>query len=505
MRSSASCIALLDGLGGIVSPAPTIRCVKKPLRLVLLCGIFIGAAPAQQRASVSPPSADGSQASSAPNFLRRLVNYYRDDWFPPPQSPVAPAPATPQKRGLPSPLESPPLPSGDWSYGGAPDIGAPDGNSYPLMTAINHARSRSKIYGWIEPGVNGSTSRDTNLPEAFDQYPNSIHLDQFMLHAERLPDTVQTKHFDWGYHVTAIYGTDYRYFTAKGYFSQQLLKFNRQYGADLPIEYVDLYFPRVSRGMNIRIGRFITLPGIETQLAPSNYTFSHSVLYFSGPLTDTGALATIKLSDQWLVQAGITASHDVAPWSNDAQPSGTLCVNYTTSSVNDNVYACANGINDGRYGFDNLQQFDITWYHRFSKAIHIATEGWYMYQHGVPNIAGRVINPIPPELGTNGASCRIGVPRCTAGEYAIVNYIEKELSPKLVLSFRSEVVNDRRGQRTGYTTKYSENMLSITKWIGTTVEVRPELRFEHSYDQPAYDSGRSHSQFTAASDLIFHF
>ena len=86
-----------------------------------------------------------------------------------------------------------------------------------------------------------------------------------------------------------------------------------------------------------------------------------------------------------------------------------------------------------------------------------------------------------------------------------MNYIEKELSPKLVLSFRSEVVNDRRGQRTGYTTKYSENMLSITKWIGTTVEVRPELRFEHSYDQPAYDSGRSHSQFTAASDLIFHF
>ena len=41
---------------------------------------------------------------------------------------------------MPSPLDSPPLPSSDWSYGGSPDIGAPDTNSYPLMTAINEAK-----------------------------------------------------------------------------------------------------------------------------------------------------------------------------------------------------------------------------------------------------------------------------------------------------------------------------------------------------------------------------
>lgn len=203
-------------------------------------------------------------------------------------------------------------------------------------------------------------------------------------------------------------------------------------------------------------------------------------------------MATIKLSDQWLVQA-------------DAQPSGTLCANYTTRNGNDNVYLCANGINDGGYAFDNLQQFDATWYHRFSKTVHIATESWYMYQHGVPNIAGRVANPITPELGTNGATCHPGLLRCTAGEYAVVNYVEKEFSSKLFLSFRSEVVNDRRGQRTGYATKYSENTLSATKWIGSTIQIRPELRFEHAYDQPAYDGGRAHNQFTAASDLIFHF
>ena len=476
--------------------------------LIVLC-VLMGTAVRGQEIRNTPQftaAPDGASAkSSASGFFRRLTSYYRDDWFPPPQSAAAQPSLVPQKRGLPSPLDSPPLPSGDWGYGGSPDIGAPDGNSYPLMTAINGAKSRWKIYGWIEPGVDGSTSSHTNLPEVYDQYPNAIHLQQLLLYAERLPETIQTAHFDWGYHFTAVYGTDYRYFTAKGYFSQQLLKFNRQYGAELPIEYIDLYFPHVAQGMNVRIGRFISVPGIEAQLAPNNYTFSHSILYFVDPFTDTGAIATIKLSDQWLVQGGITDGHDIAPWANDAQPSGTLCLDYTTRSVNDNIYACANGINDGDYGFDNLQQFDVTWYHRFSKTVHIATETWYMYQHRVPNIAGRVSNPITPEIGTNGASCHLGLLRCTAPEYAIVNYVEKEFSPRLFLSFRSEVVNDRRGQRTGYTTKYSENMLSLTRWIGSTIQIRPELRFEHAYDQPAYDGGRTHSQFTAASDLIFHF
>ena len=483
-------------------------CPKSIALLFVFCTSITSIARAQEIKNIPQFTVtldDALPASSPPGFFRRLANYYHNDWFPTPAPSGAQAAPVPQKRGLPSPLDSPPLPSSDWGYGGSPDIGAPDGNSYPLMTAINGAKSRSKIFGWIEPGVNVSTSSHTNLPEVYDQYPNSIHLDQLLLYVERLPETVQSAHFDWGYHFTAIYGTDYRFFTGLGYFSQQLLKFDRQYGADLPIEYVDLYFPRVAQGMNVRIGRFISVPGIEAQLAPNNYIFSHSILYFVDPFTDTGAIASIKLSDRWLIQAGLTDGHDVAPWTNDAQPSGTLCMNYTSRSVNDNIYACANGINDGDYGFDNLQQFDITWYHRFTKTVHIATESWYMYQHRVPNIAGRVANPITPELGTYGASCPIGVLRCTASEYAIVNYVEKEFSSKLFLSFRSEVVNDRRGQRTGYTTKYSENTLSLTKWIGSTVQIRPELRFEHAYDYPAYDGGRTHSQFTAASDLIFHF
>ena len=48
--------------------------------------------------------------------------------------------------------------------------------------------------------------------------PNPPVLDQFILRVERTPDTVQTDHNDWGFRVTNLYGTDYR-FTAEDDFS----------------------------------------------------------------------------------------------------------------------------------------------------------------------------------------------------------------------------------------------------------------------------------------------
>ncbi len=180
----------------------------------------------------------GQQAATvdSPGFFARWAAFYRSDWKP--AAPVvtdanaAPAADVEVKRGLASPLSSPPFPSADWSYGGSPVIGEPDGNVYPLMTAINGAKSRTKVYGWIEPAVNGSTSRDRNYPETNDIYSNRFELQQVVVYVERLPDSVQRRHIDFGFHLTAFYGTDYRSTTNKGYFSSQLIDHNRQYGFD---------------------------------------------------------------------------------------------------------------------------------------------------------------------------------------------------------------------------------------------------------------------------------
>ena len=455
--------------------------------------------PQAAQTTSQPSTPDNSGHVLTGNFFQRLAQFYKQDWAG--TNPSTPLPA---KRGLPAPLDSGPFPSADWGYGGSPDIGAPDGNVYPLMSALGLTNSRTKIYGWVATSIDFSTSSHTNFPVSYDIFPNEIQLNQAVIYVERLPDTVQNTHFDWGYHLTAFYGIDYRFTTAKDYFSQQLLKFNRQYGFDPVLEYLDLYFP-VKDGLNIRIGRFLSVPGIEAQLAPNNYNMTHSLLYTIDPFTDTGIYATLKLSKQWIVQFGVSGGHDVALWSDDAKASGIFCLNYSTASNNDNFYGCANGINDGKYAYNNLQDYDFTWYHKFNSKWHTATEAWYMYERDVPNVAGNVSNPITPELGANGAFCKAGVLRCTAPEYAIVNYLNREINSKFMIGFRSDFLDDKKGQRTGFATKYTENTLYATKYIGSTIMLRPEIRFDHSWDLAAYDGGKARNQFFFGMDLIYKF
>ena len=466
------------------------------------------------------PAAPANTTQPAGNLFERLGAAYKADWTPAltpaptttepvSSTDTAPAePAAPVRRGYPAPLDSPPFPGSDYSVGGTPVIGAPDTQTYILMQAIDENKSRIKVYGWLNGGFDVSTSNrgdGANSPAAYYYNPNRIIPDQEVLYIERLPDTVQTDHVDWGFRIAQLWGQDYRYTTSKGILSQQLLLENHEYGYDPVMFYVDLYVPHVAKGMNIRMGRYISLPDIEAQLAPNNYTYSHSLLYTIDPYTQTGIVASIKLSDHWLVQTGFSGGNDVAPWTKDVKPTGTFCADYTWHKGGDALYTCANSVNNGKYAYNNVQSYYETWYHKFNAKWHTDTETWYMYERDVPNIAGNVTNPVPTETGANGAHCSYGEQRCFAPEVAVVNYVEREFNTHNYLSIRNEFVDDIKGQRTGYATKYSEHLLSFGHWIGSTVLFRPEIRLEHSYDTAAYDNGRKTTQFVAAGDLTYHF
>lgn len=443
---------------------------------------------------------------SSKNFFLRLADAYKEDWHP--TQPSGPSPA---RRGFDGPLDSPPFPGSDYSVGGTPVIGAPDTQTYILMQAINQNKGRIKVYGWFNGGFNVSTSNKgdgANSPASYYYNPNRITPDQQVLYIERLPDTVQTAHFDWGFRLAQIYGQDYRYTTSKGILSQQLLDKNHEYGYDPVMYYVDLYFPHVAKGMNVRAGRYISLPDIEAQLAPNNYTYSHSLLYTVDPYTQTGIVASVKLSDHWLVQAGISDGNDVALWTPDATPTATACVDYTWRKGGDALYTCVNSLNKGNYAYNNVQSFYETWYHKLNATWHTDTEAWFMYERNVPNIGGNLApgqTAIKTETGANGAFCSYGEQRCFAPEVAITNYVEKEFNHHNYLSIRNEFVDDIKGQRTGFTTKYSEHLVSYGHWIGSTILFRPELRLEHSYNMAAYDLGTKKTQFIVAGDLTYHF
>ena len=488
------------------------------LLLLSFTGTISSQAPQNSTGSTSNnPAAPSAVTPPIGNFFERLGQAYKNDWAPTPvpapatatdAAPATPASPAPDRRGYPAPLDSPPFPGSDFSVGGTPVIGAPDTQTYILMEALNHNKSRTKIYGWFNGGFNVSTSNKgdgANSPASYYYNPNRITPDQEVLYIERLPNTVQTDHVDWGFRFAQLWGQDYRYTTSKGIFSQQLLARNHEYGYDPVMFYFDIYVPHVAKGMNIRIGRYISLPDIEAQLAPNNYTYSHSLLYTVDPYTQTGIVASIKLSDRWLIQGGFSGGNDVAPWTKDVTPTATFCADYTWTKGHNALYTCANSVNKGNYAYNNVQSYYETWYHVFNAKWHTDTEAWYMYERNVPNIAGNVANPVATETGANGAFCAAGKQRCFAPEVAITNYVEREFNAHNYLSIRNEFVDDIKGQRTGYATKYSEHLISYGHWIGSTILFRPEIRLEHSYNLPAYDLGTKKTQFIVAGDLTYHF
>ena len=260
-----------------------------------LAASLLLASPALFAQADAPKPADDPATQS---FIKRLTQAYLLDWrgpapvptgTPTKSGPSAPATVAPAFRGYPAPVDGPPFPFSVWPYGGSVTIGYPWTQAGPLMTALWEGphgeawkKSGVQIYGWLNFGGNLSSSSQggySNFPAAYAERANSVQPDQEVVYFERQPDTVQTDHIDWGFRLTLLYGIDYRFTTAKGIFSNQLLGKNQEYGFDPVMAYFDLYVPQVAQGMDIRVGRYISLPDIEAQLAPNNYTYSHSLLY----------------------------------------------------------------------------------------------------------------------------------------------------------------------------------------------------------------------------------
>ena len=92
-----------------------------------------------------------------------------------------------------------------------------------------------------------------------------------------------------------------------------------------------------------------------------------------------------------------------------------------------------------------------------------------------------------------------------ASEWAVVNYTMFRISRNAFFTVRNEYMNDRVGARTGFATQYSEHSIGITWWPDKLITIRPELRFDHSYDAKAYNLGRDDSQLAFITDMIYHF
>lgn len=377
-----------------------------------------------------------------------------------------------------SPLLSPPFPGSDWGYN-EPLIGLPEDASdgfLQKLLGMADDKSRIKIYGWVEPGFNLSTSQKTNIPVAYDIIPNSVELNQAVLRIEREPNTVQTDHFDWGFRLTNLYGEDYHYTNAKGWINNGYFKKNNLYGYG-PIEFYGLlYFPKIAQGMIIKIGRFISPPDIESALAVSNYLYTHSALVSYDADTYTGIQATFRLSKQVQLVTGIHAGNDVAPWDKSASLHGQLLLRWVSRDENNGLFGGINSLGDNHYRdyHDNKQAIVVTWGHRFDSIFHMQTEAYYQWQYNGATGGSASFGPVQYDAGGGPGMIIPGINQ----QLGMVNYFQILLSRKAFLSLRNEIFEDVQGQQTGFRTSYLSHTLGLNYFFTPWIQMQPEIRYD---------------------------
>ena len=408
-------------------------------------------------------------------------------------------------RSLPSPLDNPPFPTSDWD--GAPLIGSDaTPSNYLLQKALGMSKSHLKIFGWVDIGGNLSSSKYSNAPTSYDLIPNSLVLDQAALKLDLEPNTIQTDHISVGFLSTTIFGTDYRYTTAKGYFSDQLLKNNNKYGFDPAEIYALIYIPKVADGLLLKLGRFISPADIEAQWAPDNYLYTHSLMFTVDPYTFSGLQGTLKLGAYWQLEFGVHAGNDVAPWSNSASVNGLIMARWVSKDNNNSIYGGINSLGAGRFknNHDDLQMLVATWGHRFNKSLHMMTEGYYMWQKDA--LVGGTVIEGPAKSFYIGVGAGNLIPGLTSA-VGLVNYFQVKFSPKDYLSIRNDFLDDPQGNRTGFATAYSSHTIGYIRHFNQYIRIRPEIRYEQAYSAgiTPFDNGAKRNQFSASMDLIVRY
>jgi hypothetical protein len=442
--------------------------------------------------------------------------------FPGPAEQAAPAakpPEKPYRRAMPSPWDSPPIPGSE--YQGYPIIGTPpDFTMWPLMKALQGTylddaliSNKIRFYGWVTIEGNLSTSKNANTPDSYWIRPNKFDMDQMLFRLERNLDSVQTDHIDWGFRSTAIYGIDYRYMTAGGWFSDQLLKHNELYGWDPTEQYIDVYIPWVAQGMIVRVGRWIACPDIETQFAPDNYMGSHSLLFTFDTYTQTGMMFTFKLSDQWTFQAAAHAGTDMAPWYKGSLLTGAFGIRWVSKDNNDAYYGWLNAINSSTFrrfqqygqpmGHDNFNYYVQTWEHRFSKLLITKTESYLMWQRNAVVSGTPSAGPTAPFGGGGGIGPDI--PHAYTLTFGVVNYTLLQVSHKDFITFRNEWWKDTDGERSNFPGVYTSHAIGLTHNFTDYLQVRPEIGLYRNWTQPAFDNGTRKNQVMAGFDCTLRW
>jgi hypothetical protein len=389
------------------------------------------------------------------------------------------------------------------------------GEPPPAPMAPPPVESLYKFSGYLEAGIMGNfddPSGHTNYGRLFDDRANEPMLNQLSLTLEKVftpagnagvaSQGIQNGGFDWGFKVQGLVGSDARFIHSLGlldHASDSLIQF------DIPEAYLNFHFPILTEGgVDLKLGKFVTLEGAETINPLTNVFYSHSYIFnFGIPFNHTGALFTMHANPNVDIYAGITRG-----------------VN-TSIDDNNDAWAFHGGIglvncDDGKFSL------------LASTAIGAETPG---NNHDVRYLndltaSYKITDKLTSVTDLNYAYDELA----KADAFGVAQYFTYAVNDKVALSVRGEVFRDGEGF---YVTQYrnfgdpvrglegapfvspgshgagESTYLAVTAGLTYKVcenfLVRPEVRWDHSTAAKAFNNFSDNNMVTLGVDAILHF
>lgn len=380
-----------------------------------------------------------------------------------------------------------------------------------------------KAYGFVQGGYtfNVDSPRDRlNYGVNFNNRSNDFLLNQLYFILEKPLDLAKRKdEWHFGFRVDMMYGHDAPYFenAGLGFLDNQLGdrgEYSRlsEMGFGMWQFYADLHAPILTkRGVDFRVGRFISLMGHESSLGNGTNFYSRPYEFFYGvPFTNTGALATVHLGDTVDFTNGLVRGYEVVFQDNNDSWSYTGSLVWNSCDQRKMVsLAWITGPEQTQNNDNNRTLVHLFGHRKFGcynqyKVMAGGTVGWEQ----------------------NAAINALGLTQ--AGEwYGLHTSAFYTVDPRLTLGMRAEWWRDDDGVRTaqansdfggarwnrpGYAGNFYEVTLGATYRAYQNLRLRPEVRFDW-FDGIAVDGSASRPyndrtdrfQTTIGLDVIWDF
>ncbi|MDQ6912116.1 MAG: porin, partial [Verrucomicrobiota bacterium] len=379
-----------------------------------------------------------------------------------------------------------------------------------LETVSRSPEPPFKVYGWIETGATFNPDQPNdrqNFGRLFDDRANELLLNQAVITFERtLPSA--TDRIQWGFKLQAMFGSDARFIHSLGLFDNAM---HETVQPDLVEAFLVLHLPVLSAGgVDLKLGKFVTLEGAETIDPRTNPFYSHSYIFnFGIPFNHTGALATWHATPKLDLYAGLTRGVNTSMDDNNSSLGfhGGIGLNLLDGKLTAlaTTHIGKETVDDNRH---NRYLNDLTVTAKLTKNLTSITDLNYIYDaaadatgYGIAQYFIYTINDVF-SIGVRGEAWR------DADGFYVTSFAANDDASDGLRG--GNVTLDPRTVGGGRTTYGAVTFgLSIKPPVRkplASLQIRPELRFDRALNgtHPFNDSA-DQDQFTAGLDVIVGF